>query len=205
MSAGERSPALRFLRIADPPAAWGGLGFTVQDNAIALGEVRLELVGSGRGIQAWGMTGIDAPTSIDGLATELADTNPAPPALEHQNGALGIDHVVVSTPDFDRTADALAEAGLGLRRVHRAPGSRPMGFRRLGPVILELVESPAGDGAAPAGFWGLVVTVRDLDALAQRLGQHLGPVHPAVQPGRRIASLRGSAGVSPAVAFMSPE
>jgi hypothetical protein len=79
-----------------------------------------------------------------------------------------------------------------------------MGFRRLGPAILELVE--AVDGApAPARFWGLVVVVEDLDALAEQLGEHLGSIRRAVQPGRRIATLRESAGLGEAVAFMGPE
>jgi fermentation-respiration switch protein FrsA (DUF1100 family) len=30
----------------------------------------------------------------------------------HPNGALALDHVVILTPDFDRTAQALAEAGM---------------------------------------------------------------------------------------------
>jgi hypothetical protein len=49
------------------------------------------------------------------------------------------------------------------------------------------------------------VTVADLDALAARLGDHLGRIKDAVQPGRRIATLSGAAGLGEAVAFMSPE
>jgi hypothetical protein len=45
--------------------------------------------------------------------------------------------------------------------------------------------------------------VSDLDGLASRLGDRLGSVHDAVQPGRRIATLREAAGVSPPLAFMS--
>src|SRR5207248_1668394 len=84
---------------------------------------------------------------------------------------VGLDHVVVTTPDFDRSSAALAEAGLELRRVREAPGGVRQGFRRLGPAILELVAAPgASDPTAPARFWGLVVIVSDLDALAARLG-----------------------------------
>jgi hypothetical protein len=36
-----------------------------------------------------------------------------------------------------------------------------------------------------------------------RLGPDIGPAHPAVQPGRRIASLRRSAGLAIPVALMS--
>ena len=116
---------------------------------------------------------------------------------------MGIDHVVVTTPDFDRTAAALSEAGMALRRVRDA-GTFRQGFRRLGPAILELVEVPAAP-SGPARFWGLVVIVEDLAALAARLGPRLGEVRPAVQPGRHIATLAQSAGLGPNVAFMDPE
>ena len=79
-----------------------------------------------------------------------------------------------------------------------------MGFRRLGPAILELVETKDGP-SGPARFWGLVVVVDDLHALAGRLGEQLGSIRDAVQPGRRIATLRASAGLGEAVAFISPE
>ena len=139
---------------------------------------------------------------IDGLAT-LPDP-PLPGCPEHPNGALGLDHVVVITGDFDRTALALEHSALPLRRVRDAGGLR-QGFRRLGEVILELVEVPDEDRTGPARFWGLVVTVGDLDACVERLHPHLGEPHAAVQPGRRIATLRSSAGLATAVAFMTPE
>jgi hypothetical protein len=90
-----------------------------------------------------------------------------------------------------------------LRRIRDAGGFR-QGFRRLGPAILELVETvdaPAG----PARFWGLTLIASDLDALAERLGDRLRPIKDAVQPGRRIATLDRSAGLRTNVAFMTPE
>jgi hypothetical protein len=107
--------------------------------------------------------------------------------------------VVILTPDFDRTADAVAAAGMPLRRLAERNGAR-QGFRRLGPGIMEIVQAPDG----PTRFWGLVVIVSDLDALAERLGDLLREIRPAVQPGRRIAPLRSKAGLGPAVAFMDP-
>jgi hypothetical protein len=90
-----------------------------------------------------------------------------------------------------------------LRRIIDAAGFR-QGFRRVGPAILELVEAremAAGD----ARFWGLTMIASDLDALAERLGDRLRAVKAAVQPGRRIATLDRSAGLTPHVAFMTPE
>lgn len=190
------------LDLADPVERWCSLGFRVVDGRVALGGVRLQLGNEGEGIVGWTLSGVPSEVDLDGLPTSLADAAPAT-TVAHPNGAIGLDHVVVVTPDFDRTAAALGAAGMPLRRVRDAGGFR-QGFRRLGPAILELVEArdaPPG----PARFWGLVVVVADLDALAERLGDRLGSVKPAVQPGRRIATLRSSAGLSAAVAFMDPE
>jgi hypothetical protein len=50
-----------------------------------------------------------------------------------------------------------------------------------------------------------VFVVEDLDRLGGELGERLGEPRDAVQPGRRIASLRTEAGVSPPLAFLTPE
>jgi hypothetical protein len=214
-------PELKALRIADPSERWSALGFEVAGGSLVLEGVTLHLDARGRGIVSWGLSGIDrAPVDIDGLATEATEATEAAeaayaidvadsPAREHPNGATGIDHVVVVTPEFDRTAIALERVGLPLRRIRDVPstGGRAafrQGFRRLGPAILELVES-LEMGPGPARFYGLVVIVSDLDALAVRLGDRLGSIHDAVQPGRRIGTLAAGAGLSPRLAFMDPD
>lgn len=204
MSAPPARPELAGLRLADSPELWAELGFALAGNAIQLGGVVIELGAAGGGIVGWRLRGIEAVDSIDGLRTEAGRGDPGVSRVPHPNGAVEIDHIVVLTPRFARTAAALADAGLELRRVRNAPGGFRQGFRRLGPAILEIVETlQEADG--PARFWGLVVTVSDLDALAERLGDRLGTVKPAVQPRRRIATLRRSAGLGEAVAFMSIE
>lgn len=191
------------LVIADTPDAWEALGFDVEGDACRVGAVTLRLAGPerGDGIVEWSLAGADAAPELDGLPTRLFGGAAAPPEpVQHPNGALQIDHVVVSTGDLDTTIASLEAGGIELRRLaaERAPR---MAFFRLGEVILEVVER---EPAAPTAFWGLVVVVPDLDALAADLGERLSPVHEAVQQGRRIATVRELAGVSPALAFMSP-
>ncbi len=187
------------LHVGDPPERWEALGFAVEQGRCDLGGVGVLLGGAGEGITAWAVEGI--VEEIDGLPNASPTVAGGTPA--HPNGALGIDHVVVVTPDFDRTARLLEAAGLPLRRIRDAGGFR-QGFRRLGPAILELVEA-RGAPPGPANFWGLVVIVADLGALADRLADRLGSVKLAVQPGRHIATLRPAAGLSTRVAFMDPE
>lgn len=194
-------PSLTGLLIADPPERWAALGFTVEEARADLGGVRLALGAGGKGIAGWAIRDLAREGDIDGLPTSSATSTPASPA--HANGATGIDHVVITSPDFDRTARSLDAAGLTLRRIRDAGGLR-QGFRRLGPAILELVEA-ASMPPGPACFWGLVVVVGDLDRLTERLGDQLGEPRAAVQPGRRIATLRAGAGIGPKLAFMDPE
>jgi hypothetical protein len=138
---------------------------------------------------------IDESVGREGKGGQNGDDAPG-----HPNGAIAVDHVVIVTPDFDHTADAVAAAGMPLRRLSERNGAR-QGFRRLGPAIMEIVQAPE---VGVTQFWGLVVIVSDLDALAERLGDLLRETRPAVQPGRRIAPLRSKAGLGPAVAFMDP-
>ena len=105
------------------------------------------------------------------------------------------------TPDFDRTVGKLREAGLDFRRTRDAgEGGFRQAFFVLGPCLLE-VGGPA-DGEVR--FWGLTLVVDDLDAACARLGDRCGTPRDAVQPGRRIATLKREAGLGLPVALMTP-
>jgi hypothetical protein len=192
-------PELDEILIADPPEAWEALGFTVADGVISLGGVRVRLGADGEGVVGWSLRGIDGAADLDGLPTRES-TAPPPAAVEHPIGAIAVDHVVALTPAFDRTAGKLRAAGLDHRATRDAAGGRRQAFFVLGPCLLEL-GGPAEGGVR---FWGITLVVDDLDAAAARLGDRLGSVRDAVQPGRRIATVRPAAGLSVPLALMSP-
>ena len=208
------APELDELVVADPPEAWEAAGFAVDaDGTCRIGSVRVRLAGreAGKRIVGWSLRGVpDGTTDVDGLPTTPSD-RPAPAPAEHPNGATSLDHVVVLTPDTERTVRTLGSLGVELRRTREVPAEQYgfeacQSFFRVGEPILELLGplTPSGDG--PAGFFGLAWTVSDLDALAQQLGPALGRVKDAVQPGRKIATLRHKdVGMSVATAFMTPE
>ena len=199
-----REPELAELVIADPPEHWRALGFDVDDHGhMDIGAVRVRLGGEGSGITAWSLMRVNAMGSIDGLPTPVPRVLRPPPFKTHPNGATGIDHVVILSSSLDRTAAAFARAGIELKRVQESERGR-MGFRRLGPAILEVVQRDDLD-SDEAMFWGLAVVVISIDDIATRLGDRLGPIKQATQQGRRIATLRADAGITVPLAFMSPE
>jgi hypothetical protein len=203
-------PRLVELELGGSPEPWAALGFRVDaDGAVRIGGVALRWSPSaGPGIQGWTLMGAAGDGPIDGLPTRRLPAGKPPPAEDsppgdpHPNSAVGLDHVVAMTPDLDRTFAALEAAGLELRRVREAGKGLRQGFFRLGPAILEV----AGDvePAGPARFWGMVAVVADLDAAAEHLGDRLGTPKDAVQPGRRIATVREAAGLGVPLALMTP-
>lgn len=183
--------------VGDEPARWAALGFAVEAGATTVGEVRIALEGGSAGLRAVRVRGLrsDRP---DGLALVAGDAEVAPGC--HANGATAVDHVVALTDDQARTSAALEAAGLPLRRVREA-GEARQAFHLAGTLVLEVVQAP---GTARPALWGLVVVVADLDAAAARLGDAVGPIADAVQPGRRIATARREAGLSVPLALMTP-
>lgn len=202
------TPELAALLVGDPPDVWRDLGFVVDDGAVHVSGVRHLLGGEAKGIRDWSMRGLgEGLSGLDGLAFGLP-VEAARPTPAHPNGVVALDHVVVLTPDLDRTIGSLEAAGIGLRRVRdagTAEAPRQQAFFRLGEVVLEVVgpKQPAGDG--PLRFFGLAWTVRDLDETAAWFGDRLKPAKDAVQPGRRIATLSSAGGSTVPHAFLSPE
>ncbi|XBB65183.1 VOC family protein [Nocardioides sp. WV_118_6] len=188
------------LEIADPPQPWREAGFVVgEDGAARVSGVRLRFVGRERerGIVGWSLGGLPEVWAgdLDGVPTNRAADAPAgaePPA-EHLNGVTVIDHVVLLSPDLDRTRAVLAALGAEERRVRDGQlGGAPVRqvFYRFGEVVLEVVGAPDAAGEGPASLWGVTFTVADIDAAAGLLGERTAPVKDAVQPGRRITTVR---------------
>ena len=197
------------LRLRAEPGPWSEAGFEVGDDGICrIGTVSVRL-----GSEAHGWT-LDGPAGgdFDGLPTELGaapDGDPAP-ADSHQIGAVSIDHIVVFTPSLERTIASFEGSGIRCRRIREVgPPERQLrqGFFRLGEVIAEVVEVPeeqsGPDGAAR--FWGLTITVADLEGAVADLGPLCGSIRDAVQPGRRIATIKRDAGLGLPVALITPD
>jgi hypothetical protein len=208
------------LVLANEPERWAALGFTVTGGCAQLGKVRVRLAGAqaGRGIVSWSLRGIEslrgiADVELDGLPTKRSESPLPAAAPMHPNGVLAIDHVVAMSPALDRSVQALAEAGLDLRRIREQPtpaGAPRQAFFRLGEEILEVVQEPEqiverqGGADRPARLWGLALIAPDLERTVQALAPHASEARPAVQPGRRIATVRRSAGLAVPVALMTP-
>ncbi|MCW3023400.1 MAG: hypothetical protein JWR30_2722 [Conexibacter sp.] len=202
-------PRLVELDVADAPEAWRGLGFDVDGaGRCRVATTDLVLAGGIGGLRGWALEGaIPAADGIDGVPTAVADAEPDRGAPQHANGVVAIDHVVLMTPDTVRTFEALEAAGLELRAVRDAgTPERPLrqGFLLTAEAIVEVVGPPEAAGDEPARLWGVTFVVEDLDATCAALGDRVGAARAAVQPGRRIASVRRSAGLAVPVAFMTP-
>ncbi|BBX68495.1 VOC family protein [Mycolicibacterium psychrotolerans] len=213
------SVGVESLHIADPAEAWARAGFSVDPDGgpdvdvCRVGGVRVRLVGRtrGTGIIGWALRGLPSESrlhDVDGIPTAISQAD-APAPAAHPNGVIAIDHVVVLSPDLHRTVGALVSLGVEPRRERDTElGGRPIRqiFFRFAEVVIEVVGTPGTAGTGPATLWGITYVVADIDATAALLGQRTTPVKQAVQPGRRITTLRHhDFGMSVRTAMISPE
>jgi len=214
---GRGETRVEHLRVGGPSGPWQRLGLVVVDGLIPLFGTGIRIVEDDPpGLNGWAIfrsAWSDQPDPVDrnmqngrfhvdGLPTELIAAGD-PIFVTHPLGAAELDHVVVATDSLERTCAAITEAtGASLKRV-REVGALRQGFHRMGGLIVEVVER-TGLPVGPASFWGLVLTVNDLDAAVAGLGPDLvGAAKPAVQPGRSIATIRKAAGLGLPVALLS--
>jgi hypothetical protein len=193
------------LRIGGEPAGWRELGFHIGGGgSVIVGGVRLKLVTSAKpgAVESWTLDGAEVPDSVDGLPTESGARDAA--EATHPNGVVAIDHVVVFTPSLERTTAALAAIGVDRRRVREAGEGVRQGFFLVGDLLLEVVDGTGLSDHEPARFWGITLVVSDIDAAAAVLGARLGSIKDAVQPGRRIATVRPEASAGLPLALITP-
>ena len=107
------------------------------------------------------------------------------------------------TNSLDRTSEAVTEVtGCPLKRV-REVGQIRQGFHRVGEggVILEVVERA---DVSRTSLWGLVIATPSFDDLVHSAGDLVSEPKDAVQPGRRISTVKAGAGLGIPVALMTP-
>lgn len=195
--------------VDDPIESWHEAGFAGNDVIVIGSTTIVPTAGPDRSERGRGILGgsIDGIETLDGLELGSWEPSGAIDAEAHPNGVVAIDHVVVTTPDCDRTTTSFEAGGFDVRRVRKIEnerGDRRQTFFWFGDVICELVGPDEPSGAGPARWWGLALTVEDLEATAELLGDSLKPIKPAVQPGRFVATLAGGVGPSVPILFISP-
>jgi hypothetical protein len=215
---------LRPVHVSGAISAWESLGFVSHTDIgdassghriVVPGLVLVfhEVESESHGLTAWDFSAdphdrlVEARrTSIDGIPTTIHPAGPISEPDRHRLDIVGVDHVVVMTGSLDRTCSAITAAvGEPLRRVRDAGRGIRQGFHRAGDVIIEVVERPDLVSTDGASLWGLVFNVRDLDESVEWLGPDaVSSPRDAVQPGRRIATLRAEAGLGVPVALMTP-
>lgn len=199
---------LKELVVGDEPAVWESLGFTMNGNRCRIGHVDVVCDPSvGKGIRKWTLVG-EGSGDVDGVPTEWSSAG-VEVGGAHPNGIVEIDHVVLTSPDVNRTINALNGLGIKTRAERETDtygATMKQVFFKLGQPILELIGALEPMGDQPARFFGLAFTSEDLDATAKYLGETLHPSKEAVQPGRQIATLdKATGGSTIAIAIMSPE
>ncbi len=198
------------LVIGGSRANWTQIGINFShDGVFAMGEMLLRIDEAlPSGLHSWALSNVDSSVdSIDGIPTTDFSVNALRTENENHDFALkplGVDHVVVNTPDLERTSLALHEAtGAELKRIRDAGNGMRQGFHRMGDVIVEIVSTPSMP-KGNASLWGFVLNVADVNEAADYLGPDvLSPPKPAVQKNRLIATFRSGAGLGVPVALMS--
>lgn len=204
-----RPVRLTALWVPGDAAPWRALGFTLVGDAIPLanGAIRVGAGGAALAVAGPEVGGPEpVPGTVEGIPIRIGD--PVAP-VDHRNGAVELDHVVIMTDSLQRTSESVdASLGLEQRRIRETPTVR-QAFHRFADddrepgvrgCIIEVVESP---GVAEVSLWGVVVIVDDLEAAVDAAGGLVGAPRDAVQPGRRIATVSRAAGLPLAVALMS--
>ena len=191
--------------IGGAPSPWGLAGLSPQGSPVG------SLASTSNATLVWpseelpsgaleiAFDGVQSGADLDGI--ECAEFISTPDGLESSDSL--IDHVVVMTNNLERTCEAVTGVtGCPLKRV-REVGEIRQGFHRVGEggVILEVVERA---DVSRTSLWGLVIATPSFDDLVQAAGDLVSEPKDAVQPGRRISTVKAKAGLGIPVALMTP-
>ncbi len=144
---------------------------------------------------------VDGPPAWgwDGAAPDLGIPTVADATGQNAEG-WDLDHVVLLVPDLTGLTAELKPV-IGAPRLRTLVSGRPTAFYRVGP-LLEVVESPV---RAPALFGLALVTTHSLEVTVlqwRARGLDVTDPQPAIQPGRRIFTVKGT---EAGLAVMSPD
>lgn len=199
-------------------SSWQRVGLQINDSRGLVSGVEIDIHGDQKGLLSCSFSHDQAAGDqsvndvIDGLPIRWhyhPDTTPfsasEPTSTYEGVEFIGIDHIVITTDDLDRTSDAI-ENVLGVSRVRTrdAGHSVTQAFHKLDNTILELVAGPHVKHTG-AKWWGFVVTVNDMDRWWSHVGEDVATApRDAVQQGRKISTIHSSVGLGVATAVMSP-
>ena len=203
----DAEPTIAELHVGDDPSAWERLGFHIENSRCLIGATHVVFTEGRRGIHSWVLR--NSLSSQFGPIPTSFTHDPVPePAIAHPNGSVAFHHVVLMVPEFDMGRAALTDAGVRIEQGQPFGSTENAMLRsapKMGEIELELIGPESKDPSRDWELWGLVIAVDDIDATSELLGDLLGQVKPAVQPHRRIATLKKEAELGVAVAFLSPE
>ena len=201
------------IKLSEDALPWERIGFDIlrenSTQSILIGKTKLcfEKTDAVEGIASVHVEGIKK--NVDSL--KFNPTNLTTSKIEasfHPNRIERIDHLVVTTPDSDKTTKALVEAGItlsGIRTFGNYPNQTRQSFFWLGDVILELVGPHQVAKAGNPLFWGLALVSSDIKETVNYLGDLCTPLKDAIQPGRQITTVKTSdLAIGVPIAIMSP-
>ncbi|MFM8794331.1 MAG: VOC family protein [Acidimicrobiales bacterium] len=187
---------------------WENIGLSFKGGVARLSDVEFHVEDGAPGLASWTLSADRQVTiDVDGIMTHLVTEHAKPVGDSPIGPTVGVrlDHVVVNTDDGERTSAAFdAALGLGLRRVRDAGRGVTQWFHMLDNCVIEIVSGPHVTEPG-ARLWGMVLSVADIDALTAWLGPDvMSPPKTAVQPGRRISTVRAAVGLGVPFAVMTP-
>ena len=189
-------------------APWESIGLSFPGGVARLSDVEFVVEDGTPSLTSWTLSAdADSTVDVDGIVTRLVGSSGPSAGSSPIGPTVGVrlDHVVVNTDDGERTSAAFESVlGLGMRRARDAGRGVTQRFHMLDNCVIEIVSGPHVTEPG-ARLWGMVLSVADIDALATWLGPDvMSPPKDAVQPGRRIATVRAAAGLGVPFAVMSP-